>query len=613
MYNLEMIQKTIYRSLVQVLSGVFIFLGIVLPLFLFQLPSNNISIKWQLFYAACAIILFGVLFVLDPWIKKFTQPVLVRWILPVLSLVFLTLLVYKTYSHITQITWLPIDDHEIAFLLGPDHKMELGEVVDAMRFSELGSFGNLARFRPVYWLFRSLEAVMWGGHLRWWYIIRLFSLILFAWSFWLVSRKVLHDLPAALLAGYFVTLPFWLDIVARLGPSEIYTVPGLIFFTIGSIRVISDYQSLSRTRSLDWLLISIGVMICVGSKENFLILAMPLIGMILWMWRQGRNKIILFSWLNAFFWIFLVTTAIFFATQKSGVDIHNNPVSFWDRLRRIEFLAQNLTSTPLLFFFVLMLLIIPLFKWGLLIKNDKPASIILDSREILRLCLWLGGPLSLVLSQYMIYSGKWPVGNRYDFPGILFLPLMVVIGTAAVRQWVPPDRFPLLFRTGYSVLTASLVFFLLLQPVGFIQAGIDQQVVTSRNFWGFLESSSEQVKKSPLSPIAFESGRPIDYESIFSIQRFYRYFRVQNPAYLFYDAPVQTDTLLITLDRRLKEISRDGSLDRVLYNDWETYTPEGKSRINPLASFSRNPDCFVIVLSEVQNPNRECTVVGRLP
>ena len=220
--------------------------------------------------------------------------------LPVIFYGTSLLLVVGVFWQVVNIKWSVIDDHEIIYFLGQDKTLYLNEFSEILSRTEVGNFGSLQRYRPFYYSMRILETVMWGDNPTYWYLFRLGILcVAFLLILTLVSKK-LDWLLTFILGAYTLTFPYWVALVGSLGPGETYAVLGLALFMWGAWKFLSD--DLKKGEQMkSGVAILCGSIICVGSKENFLLLILPLCYMI---WHAVREK--------KYFVLGFVSTSIFF-------------------------------------------------------------------------------------------------------------------------------------------------------------------------------------------------------------------------------------------------------------------------------------------------------------
>ncbi len=131
----------------------------------------------------------------------------------------------------------PIDDFELAAILGPSRHLELADVVPTV---QTWIAGDVDRVRPLRWVFRILEAYAWGWNPAGLYLDRvLLALVTVIATGVLVGRYVAR--PIAALAAVLVIVGLQSEIWYRLGPQETYAVPlfmvGLALIAYGHARV----------------------------------------------------------------------------------------------------------------------------------------------------------------------------------------------------------------------------------------------------------------------------------------------------------------------------------------------------------------------------------------
>jgi hypothetical protein len=130
----------------------------------------------------------------------------------------------------------------------------------------------------------------------------------------------------------------------------------------------------------------------------------------------------------------------------------------------------------------------------------------------------------LYLSQLVFYAGHWPSGPwccaRYDFPGVLAVPLALHTG---YRWLLHAAR---LARVRTQALTAARATVTLAMLVGVIQLEVPLRAAaeTTRNethvFREKLETLGRHCREHPDWPVVLNSRSARDYEFIVAIPRF---------------------------------------------------------------------------------------------
>ena len=141
---------------------------------------------------------------------------------------------------------------------------------------------------------------------------------------------------------------------------------------------------------------------------------------------------------------------------------------------------------------------------------------------------------TIYFSQLFFYGGVWPRGNRYDFPGMLYLPAAIVILYDMCIKLFPPllasNRNVLALKSSLSL---SLLFLI------FVKGGyapiiwrIENRVQSSREFSAQIETLSSLLKEDNKNALLIETKNVWDYEKVFSYEEFLRAYGVTNPIYL---------------------------------------------------------------------------------
>lgn len=182
----------------------------------------------------------------------------------------------------------PIDDHEpLRWLHGEDRLSPTDYLSTLLASTEVGDFADTPRFRPLYYVVRVGEAVLFGARPTGWYVVvalvfvittSVFGYTAALWVNEAVGRPSSH-IKVITLAGYaafatllFAALPAWSGIVTRLGPAEQWAL-------LGSALAALSLTKLATGGSGNWWWSALGgTALAVLSKENFAILAPVSVG-----------------------------------------------------------------------------------------------------------------------------------------------------------------------------------------------------------------------------------------------------------------------------------------------------------------------------------------------
>jgi hypothetical protein len=481
-----------------------------------------------------------------------------------------------------QAKWGVIDDHEIMVYLGQDGKMDLSEWPALFLSSEISRPGETQRFRPVYSGLRYLETALWDNNPQYWYATRLIIFSLFVSSVWYFSRKYVGHIGGGILAAFIVTSDYWRDIVARLGPSEIYVALGLagIFFLLP--KILATKQS-----GVIWALFASTYIIAVGAKENMVLLGLPLVVLFVYLWKQKlfTSAGILASAVM-FAWTVFVTWAIASAMLSVGSDVYGQATTSSSRLSVaiLSLKTHQVKEMAIGIFFTSGFLALTYYK-GRKLRLTRPILIALG-------CMIAA--VGMFMTQFIFYNGNWPDHNRYDFPGLLYLPLYWIAVLLLLRHVIMrmyPSRTQLVTGMTWAVYLGVICLISMRGLVG-TQVKIAENVAHTQSHTARIEQLATKLVASPESHVVFESSNVWDYEPIHSYTIFLRAFGVRNPLYLKiheYSADNVAPGLEITLAEELTTRSENGGNDILPLSDLDT------------------ENCFSILLSG--SPSPLCTPI----
>lgn len=441
--------------------------------------------------------------------------------------------------------WL-IDDHSIITFIGDGGKTILN-FFDMLATTEVWQFGTSNRYRPGYYTWYILESITWGFHPMAWYISRLFMASVFIYSMIYTLRHFVGVVAAILFTAYLFTFSFWNDIWSRLGTGEVYAACGLGAFIIAFINLRT--QILSGNRKwfhLHLALLSFGVFTAAGSKENFVLLALPLLYLLVIGFQKNKKifnvfTAVIFANLLFISWIVL---AIVLALAKSKVDFYVNPVTVSSRsmllikLFKIKFIQGTLLLSSISF--LLSFYLSKKTKWTELSVMLKKLAFVYAT------CFFL------YLTQYIFYNGNWPTGMRYDFPGFLCSPLFYLSSFVFLTNLCIQKFSFLNGKKAYFNFILSVILTGIVLKVGFvaIRNGAENNLSRTTETYNNLKKVAELVRGTS-DAIVLESHLPINYESYFSIKSFMRYYyKIDNPIYLRvhgYSVETESDPLMKNL------------------------------------------------------------------
>jgi len=226
----------------------------------------------------------------------------------------------------------PIDDHDIVNFLGSDKQLWIWQIPSVLlEKTEVGQYGDNARFRPTYYIFRLLETSAFGVNATNWYFARIFMVALTCFFLALGLLKLItsrNSFVDLLLGASFVlavcSLTTWQDIIARLGPSEIYLVLGFsIFFYLSTLLALDIFSKKS------WLLLCTIYLLTLGAKENGIFLSLPflILGIHVFLTSTKKSFIVLSFVVSSLFGLF-ITAGWLLVMISAGGDVYGNSRTF---------------------------------------------------------------------------------------------------------------------------------------------------------------------------------------------------------------------------------------------------------------------------------------------
>ncbi len=476
--------------------------------------------------------------------------------------------------------WGMVDDHEIMHFMGADGRMSLDEVLPVLKSTELGALGKYTRCRPSYFAIRVFETFVFGDSVHLWYLARFVIFVVSFALFWRLLAWHVGLLPAFLIALSCMTFQFWRDIFSRLGPGEIYCTLGLAMFAYGVFRVMVHTHAAIASRhqqGFSWLLFIVGALLAVGSKENFVLLLLPvwIVGALLLYQKRVTAPACVAILIVSLFSLF-IGVCVLLAAKKQGVDIYENSVGLGDRLALLG--TEGLLGVAL-----------DSFRWwhaiALSVCIGCVALVARHERRVPKASLVKTGAvlLGLVLiwvSQFVFYNGAWPTGGRYDFPGQLVFPLIWT--TLAVVSIGMLERLPLRRRVLPALKSVALILLLALIVVkGFpLRDACHNNKVNTRAFWSMFQTVLTKLRENPDQPLVLVCHSPWDYEPIVSAHRFLRAHRIQTPLFLLPNWPEHDPQSVVAVEASLMA-------------EMEHWSTEGDpGALLPLAQLPQNRPCF---------------------
>jgi len=419
--------------------------------------------------------------------------------------------------------WLPvlnssfglIDDHEIIWFMYEFNTNR--DILKILNNTELGLSSDISRFRPVYYLLRVLESVLWGNNPFYWYLTRFIIALLFSLTFAYSVSKLFPNYLSTILIVIVLSSKYWSDIFTRLGPSENYSVFGFTIFIIWLIR----FLSIKKLTLLSTLLLTFSLLIMAGSKENLLIvIIIPIfILFIKDIYKTFYVKLTLSFCITLISFFILI---LFSRLIEKDADIYSNSISISERFSIIF----SFFSMPIIWFWF-----IALFILFYITRNEQFSISKIDfykSLFIIKLNLFL---IFAFFTQYFFYTKSWPYSTegRYLFPGILFFQVgFLLIFQSIFYQF----NFNFFKKKKYSILIIFIFIFSYLSPT--FRLPISNRNVSfdiaykTNKFQINLVQIIDQLKSDSTRTLIINSHNASDSEPITSVFRYLRFYGVEN-------------------------------------------------------------------------------------
>ncbi len=507
-----------------------------------------------------------------------------------------TLFCYLLALGIAWYSWMPllnaqwglIDDHEVMAFVGTEVRLPPSHFVEALKKTELNPESSLARFRPSFYVVRALESMAWGKNARQWYGLRIGIATILALTVAYIGILFAGPILAAGFLTFSLFAGYWADVFARAGPGETYAVLGvcLIGLLVGQLRK----STINLATAFG---VAVGVMLAVGSKENFLVLVfLPI-----WLLYKEKVKVtspaglIMLSTIAYALWIGLTVYA---RVSAAGADVYANPVSLWSRL----YLLKAFAVKPIIHIWAVAISIsfIGAIAFWYFQKQGQGKHITAGvfaftqvDGDLISLLRHYGfvqlGLLGIYSLQYFFYSGQWPEGSsgRYYFPGILARDLAILATFALVISILKLAKLSYPKPLTIEIALAAILVYIAPSHTLNRQASIETVQQTTA-FFDKYTSIVSFLKDHPELPVIINTHAAFDFEPIHSIQIYLKSSGLKNR--------VSINAQNLTL-QNLAPDSLERGLAGVIIN---LSRQDSSGRFVPLESVDQE-NCFSIGLS----------------
>jgi hypothetical protein len=435
-----------------------------------------------------------------------------------LSFSFAIIILYPNLSA----KWSNTDDHEIIDFMGKDHQLSYKEIPHMLMKTEVG-FSGVPRYRPTYYLLKLIETASWGNNPLFWYAFRIGLLGTSIFITWMLLGRFMGKIAGGLVCLVFLSHSFWQEqFLEFIGPAEHYCMIGLALYCLAFVNLWK--KKISYSTNIWWGILAFGAIVCMGSKENFLLLIPITLILFYYAWKDNQlNKFCIFinSLLFAF-GLFVTIATIIVLKQNNGLDIYSNSVSPISRFNVLLSGFFSLSHMKIQFPFWISLILV-LIAWIFhYIRRDNISDAILNR---LRYLLLAEAVCVLVwYSQFVFYNGLWPSNSRYDFPGVLAQDLAYILLIFSPLTIIKTLTSSLTLKRLIKVLYAMLIIFF---SVYIMQYGIHNYIniyTTSIIHRNITQNTEEAIfeairraKDNPSAPIIIICNKLYDLEGVWSI------------------------------------------------------------------------------------------------
>ena len=472
-----------------------------------------------------------------------------------------------------------VDENDIAFYLGNAGSLKLSEIFPTLiTKTNVFSFGDSAIVRPLYYVDRIIETALWGTNASYWYGVRIgFFGVVIGVMAWLYVRYVGLLLGVALTV-YSLSFAMWADIWARsAGVSEQLTSFGLALVVVGVVLFFDRWRQNSRLRTAI-LLVSVGALIAMGSKENMLPLMALLAALLLYGLRHRRlgtiEVIALLAALGMGAWV--AASVVAYLIFGNGVDLYGNTPS----------LTKALSSRLMLIFYGIFCLValVATLTNTIIKKCVGEAAARAHQASAMRLLFGILILIVIIASQQTFYISQLPARQRYDFPGLLCFPALIVLFVISLRETISAV-YPSHASKGYLLdgATAAALIVYTCFVTWRLPPAVAANVARNTAFDSALNATARVASTNPDWPIVVRSYSPWDFELVQSLGLWLIAKGVGNPRFLVYIEPSSQQT---TFEK--KELS-----GMLIAQSQNGYLQRGYRPLSQFAEASQSK-CFVI-------------------
>ena len=430
-------------------------------------------------------------------------------------------------NQIFYANWALVDDWEPFGWIKPgQNRLPFSEIRDALLTkTEVGVPGG--RFRPAYYFLKMVEMATWGTNVHLWYLTRTLEFTVFIASIWWITSRFVGIWIGGVLLVPILSMRFWADVWARLGPSEAYGSGALGMLLLGAYGVFAGQSP--RLRAFGAIMITVATLILLGVKETFVPFAGLSVTLLVFAYAKGRLSFPLAGVSVAVVCVASVMILLFLKKAVSGgTDYYAKAIE----LSQLIAIARSSFVHAISY-------------WGPVYLAAAALLATIEKRQGQTLQRWAAASsitaaifvffVAMYVSQCVAYRSELPLNMRYDFPGALFVPMNYCLLSCYAAYMARPHFSASPYWIG-ACLAISLSYLLIQKATGqfhptSLPKAANLNIQKTNRFFREVQSIVAAANNSPGRLIIFEAHEPWSwsYEPIFSLSTYLEALGAKNP------------------------------------------------------------------------------------
>ncbi len=515
--------------------------------------------------------------------------------------VALTISLYMS-ACLSHAQWSIYADHELRSYLVAYPKLSFSDLPSLLSQTEVGYPGELTRYRPINYLLYATEALAWGNNYFLLNIARIVGLCIFSIFLFLGFYQFFPAIVACALGALCLTSLYWKFVWIGFGVNEQYLALLGIPFTWAYVKLYSQARRGNSDMPVTWAICLASAVLLAGTKEPMVVLA-PALAVLLAisLYHERKFDYRLVAAGVAIALMSAVAGVILIGLSAHGsADFYGSPVTSSERVGKLLHGIGHYPFTIQLLFGAI--------SFGLREVARRTIGCQLSLKAIdvaAQFQIWL---LLLSLSQLVFYDG-WPAGNRYEFPGELFvfasflIPLFITAQIVRARLpnlWMPYQAVIFIMAAGVATWRGYSDF----------RNEAAVYVERSHAFTASILKAAARAKSQPDAQIVIEAMSPYDLEPIFAVNRFLVSLGVTNPMFVrphqLTSAVYPKNLFFQGLIDTIQALSDQGNITK----DTGIGTLPGPflARFKPFSNFSTNAPCMSVRVNN--SPHEGCVTIA---